>query len=113
MKEYTLETELTFGKHSGINVKQIIEGMPDYINWAILNLDHFYLDEESMIFLQEKYPVIETTISTNQEKAEDDIETYTSPSYYDEYDYPSPSSNPHYNDDMDMDQQSVEFWDSL
>lgn len=35
--------------------------------------------------------------------------------YYDDYqdDYPSVYDNPYYNDNLDMDQQSSEFWDSL
>ena len=116
MKEYSLNTEITFGKHYGSEIKKIIELDPGYIEWAIVNLEHFYLDATSISLLQNKITVSEISLSINQRKMEEDNKTqsFTSHSQWDCYDdCDSVYSNPYYNDNLDMDQQSQEFWDSL
>lgn len=46
MKNYELESVFTFGKYKGWSLRQIIGGNPSYIQWCILNLDHFNVAEE-------------------------------------------------------------------
>jgi hypothetical protein len=46
MKFYTLETIFTFGKYEGMNLKGIVEIQSSYLNWCIVNLDHFYVSNE-------------------------------------------------------------------
>lgn len=46
MKFYNLDTEFTFGKFAGSTIRQIIHTQPTYLNWCVINLDHFYISEE-------------------------------------------------------------------
>lgn len=118
MKEYSLETVMNFGKYNGLTTKEIIELEPSYISWTILNLEHFYLDDNSIKYLQNKSNILDKTLEVNKEKMNEDLESqnysYSYQSdYYEDYDNTSVDSNPNYNDNLDMDQQSQEFWESL
>lgn len=46
MKYYTLDSEFNFGKYAGKTLKEVAEIEPNYINWCILNLDHFFIPNE-------------------------------------------------------------------
>ena len=46
MKTYHLNTTMSFGKHNGQSIQQIIDQDPQYLNWCIINLDHFMLENE-------------------------------------------------------------------
>jgi hypothetical protein len=46
MKTYYLNTTMSFGKHNGQSIQQIIDQDPQYLNWCIINLDHFMLENE-------------------------------------------------------------------
>jgi hypothetical protein len=48
MKEYTQNSLIKFGKYNGSILEDIAEADPNYINWCIINLDHFYLSEETV-----------------------------------------------------------------
>ena len=48
MKFYYLDTIFTFGKFSGKTIREILELHPFYIEWCLLNLDHFYVSEETI-----------------------------------------------------------------
>ena len=118
MKFYNLDTEFTFGKHNGKNLDQVIITDSSYVNWCIIKLDHFFISEVEIENIKQKHP--DFTISkfaleqlSNKEKEwydSRDVEDYT---YNSHQDYPSAYDSPYYNDDLDMDQQSPEFWDSL
>jgi len=47
MKTYNLDTTITFGKHYGKTIEAIIVSFPSYIQWCIMNLDHFLLSENA------------------------------------------------------------------
>jgi hypothetical protein len=64
-KHYYIESELTFGKYNGKSIEQIIEIQPSYIEWCILNLEHFFVSEDSIEEIKEIYPAF-----TLSEKAE-------------------------------------------
>lgn len=42
-----LETILSFGKHKGCQLEDVIYDDPQYISWLILNTDHDF-DEETL-----------------------------------------------------------------
>ncbi len=47
MKYYQAHTELTFGMHKGNTLEEVCsKGNVGYINWCIINLDHFYVEED-------------------------------------------------------------------
>lgn len=58
MKLYTVETTLTFGKYNGKSIRDILVIQPSYLDWCIINLEHFYLDDD----------VIESMEATNKFK---------------------------------------------
>ena len=47
-KIYELKTELNFGKYNGKKLSEVIKIQPSYINWCILNLDHFLVDDDDL-----------------------------------------------------------------
>lgn len=46
MKFYSLETKFTFGKYQGKTISEVIELQMSYLDWCIINLEHFYLSDE-------------------------------------------------------------------
>jgi hypothetical protein len=45
MKFYDLDTEFTFGKFEGKAVRQILYFQPSYLDWCVINLEHFCITE--------------------------------------------------------------------
>ncbi|MEP1140639.1 MAG: hypothetical protein ABJH44_10475, partial [Balneola sp.] len=80
-------------------------------------LSNKYLDGDFPFGQTETLPVITSFINEVREKQDlfvVDDEEYEDRDYYDYHnDYTHPHDSPYYNDDLDMDQQSPEFWDSL
>jgi hypothetical protein len=44
MKKYYSDTKLTFGKYEGKVIEEILHSDPEYIEWCMINLDHFHID---------------------------------------------------------------------
>ncbi|EIA08672.1 hypothetical protein [Flavobacterium frigoris] len=114
MKYYNYDTVLTFGKHKGQTLIEAVEYDADYIDWCAINLDHFYVTPEVIKFIKKKFPYIAVgpeAIDYLQEKLQN-WENQKKEKNYDlgEKDY---NRSEYYNDSLDMDQQSSEFWDSL
>ena len=47
MKYYHLDTEFNFGKFEGKSLRDVLSLQPSYIDWCIVNLDHFYLNDQT------------------------------------------------------------------
>lgn len=120
MKGYNLESKFTFGKFEGKTLREVIEVEPSYIDWCSLNLDHFYISANTIEEVTKIVPNF-TISEKGREKLAEKLETIQRENeeqensrndyYSDEYD--SPDNSPYYNDSLDMDQQSSEFWDNL
>jgi len=52
MKNYTLHTGFSFGKHKGKTIAEVAQSDPSYLNWCMINLDHFYLENEVLLDLK-------------------------------------------------------------
>lgn len=140
MKHWTIFTEETtfnFGKHAGKKLEEVAQFNASYILWCTRNIDKFLISIEDLAAYQNKYPIYLTGIlkKTDQsveynfnqfELQESDIEILKS--RWDSYEFYinmksnadygysnnySLDSNPFYNDNLDMDQQDPEFWDSF
>ena len=46
MKNYELDSVFSFGMYKGMSLQDILIENPSYIQWCILNLDHFHVEEE-------------------------------------------------------------------
>jgi hypothetical protein len=56
---YSPETILNFGKHKGKLLKEVIEYDINYIVWCLIEIDNFYLDDNSIIeFINNKDKII-------------------------------------------------------
>jgi len=42
---HTLSSVLTFGKYKGLRVAQVVKVNPEYLRWAVKNIDWFDLDQ--------------------------------------------------------------------
>lgn len=61
VKEYTVNSVMRFGRFNGKTISEVVSIQADYIEWCIVNLDHFYISEETVNDLVEIN--IEFTIS--------------------------------------------------
>lgn len=119
---------------------ELAGGIPDYISWCIRNVKSFFVDPEAIYILEdldvfkfkgirvihkiediyEYKPIMgickgkfdKMTIDLNSKKAELFFcKRRTSANEYDSYTQSTDWT--HYNDDVDMDQQDLEFWNQF
>lgn len=120
MKFYTLDTEFTFGKFKGHTVRQILDLQPSYIDWCAINLDHFYITENVISEIKTIKPGFSLT-TEGQQKLDEKYSNWESVledfNDYDDYNdrdtYRDDTDWSHFNDNLDMDQQSDEFWNQF
>jgi len=43
---YHTNTILSFGRHKGHTMKEVIDRHPSYVKWAVLNVDNFTIDKQ-------------------------------------------------------------------
>lgn len=115
MKAYEINSMLNFGKYENFTLEDISKIDPDYINWCINNLDHFYISEEvitEISIINPKFKVSEEEIHKLKGKLDNyyDNNNYH---YHEDNEWNNSWDNEYYNDSLDMDQQSPEYWDSL
>jgi hypothetical protein len=117
MKFYDLETEFTFGKFEGKTVRQIIDLQLSYLDWCAINLDHFYISEtviEDIKKIKHDFSISEEgQQKLNAKYATWENEQEIDNDYDDRDDYDDQTDWSNYNDDLDMDQQSPEFWNQF
>jgi hypothetical protein len=70
MKFYTLDTEFTFGKFNGKTVREVLDLQPSYLDWYLLNLDHFYLSDETIEAIKQIKPNFLLSELANQKRQE-------------------------------------------
>ena len=66
MKIYIINSAFTFGKHKGKTILQVAHEDISYINWCLINLNHFVMDEKTIEEIQNSLP--EFTISAFAEQ---------------------------------------------
>jgi hypothetical protein len=117
MKSYELDTEFTFGKYKGKTVRQMLDLQPTYIDWCSINLDHFHIAENIIEEIRNIKP--DFLISTEGQKklkeksAIEAIRKKYSGNYNDNRSNKDETDWSHYNDNLDMDQQGIEFWNQF
>lgn len=134
MKNWTIFNSFKtfdFGKYKGQKFDEVAKENIHYIIWCFRNIDKFLLTEEDLNEYQNKYAspdedycdlpkwtfnsyrITEQDIELLEQKWSDYQEYQdflrSESDYEDMYDR-STYNNPHYNDNLDMDQQDPEFW---
>lgn len=66
MKFYDLDSVIAFGKFKGKTIREIIELQPNYLQWCLINLHHFYLPDHVIEEIKEVKPTF--TLSKYAEK---------------------------------------------
>ena len=56
MKWYMLDTEFNFGTFEGKTLQEVIAIRASYINWCMINLDHFCISDEVLDEIKEIKP---------------------------------------------------------
>jgi len=56
MKLYNINDQFTFGKHSGKTILEVTSEDLSYINWCLINLDHFVISDETIQQIQKIVP---------------------------------------------------------
>ena len=51
-KFYKLETTFAFGKHEGKTLLQVCISDEKYVDWCLINLEHFNISDETISFLK-------------------------------------------------------------
>lgn len=128
LKKYMKEREIEFPVDSSNENPLTISFISSENEWKFDSLyekylNKKYLDDDLPFPQEETLPVIIEFINEVRQKQDLfvlDEEEYEDGDYYDDYDnydyhndYTHPHDSPYYNDALDMDQQSPEFWDSL
>lgn len=121
LMKYGSNHTLGFGNYKGEKIKEILTKDAHYILWCIIKLEHFSIENSiftNPVFKQE--PLLSQAVESNLIKEliikewKPEEESWDDDFYYDSYDDDTYSFNSdYYNDSLDMDQQSPEFWDSL
>jgi len=134
---FTAETTFDFGRNKGKTLEQVAQSDAPYILWCASNIEKFLISIEDLTSYQKKYPIVfsnfdektgeytgvklnkfylqETDIKSLElkwESYDEYIEMLSNDDcdYFDDF---SVGNNPYYNDNLDMDQQDQEFWDSF
>lgn len=90
MKHYDKDTVFGFGKFQGQTLAQVAALEPGYINWCILNLDHFYIGEEELEALAAQVPgfaVTEEAVQQLDKRYADWVHSQPDYDHDDDYDY--------------------------
>lgn len=121
-KIYYDHTIIRWGKYNGMSISRVKSIDPQYLDFCIRHIVHFCVSFDILFDLS--YYCYDTIVYNFvkhdflKEKQRIDLE-YKKPPYEKNKYYSNSQSysniydNPHYNDDLDMDQQSLEFWDSI
>jgi len=89
MKIYTQNSLIKFGKYNGAILEDIAQSDANYINWCIINLDHFYLSEETVEILKSDsgFTISAKAILALEQKRLEMLDSSDSNDYdYDSYD---------------------------
>ena len=89
MKTYTQNSLIKFGKYNGSILEDVAKSDPNYINWCIIKLDHFYLSEETVEILKSDsgFTISAEAILALEQKRLEMLESSDSNDYdYDSYD---------------------------
>lgn len=141
MKDYSIFDDFDCGKYNGTPIAYIVETDPLYISQCIIEIDDFFIQEVNLTMIKEFYPdffLSEDAIQKLEEKSivwekemaeiekserhnakviyEEWLDYQNEPDAYEVYDEGFDDENnfrknPHYREDMDMDQQDQEFWE--
>ncbi|MCF6133448.1 exodeoxyribonuclease X C-terminal domain-containing protein [Flavobacterium wongokense] len=120
MKFYYLDTIFNFGKYEGKTLKDVASEDIMYIEWCIMTVESFVMDKLTVDEIK-KINAGFLSIEGPSEALEDKIEEYNNEQMWQQQreedrqsnDYGSNWNNEHYDDGLDLDQQSPEWWDSL
>ena len=120
LMKYSSHHTLGFGNYKGEKIREVLTKDANYILWCIVKLEHFSIENSiftNPVFTKQhllsqavEYNLIKELIIKEwkpEEESWDDDFQYGSDD--DTYSF----NNEYYNDSLDMDQQSPEFWDSL
>jgi hypothetical protein len=87
MKFYSLDTEFTFGKFQGKTMTDILNEDLSYLDWCLINLDHFCISSETLDSIRRIKPnfsLSETAENKRLEKIQTwESEQKTEDEYYD------------------------------
>ncbi len=134
---FTAETTFDFGRYKGKTLEEVAQTNASYILWCARNIEKFLISIEDLTSYQSKYPIvfssydIKTGIFTDLAMNQFGIHNsdtklleakWKSYDFYlelqaeadlDCFDDYSVTNNTYYNDNLDLDQQDQEFWDSF
>tara|TARA_B100000700_G_scaffold213492_1_gene234795 strand:- start:54 stop:263 length:210 start_codon:yes stop_codon:yes gene_type:complete len=66
----SVTTQYTFGKYEGKTVKEGLDLQPNYLDWSAINLDHFYISDETITEIKEFKPNFTITEEGKQKLAD-------------------------------------------
>ena len=99
MREYKQNTPLKFGMYKGLTIENISQFNYNYISWCIVNLDHFYISNETIEILESTikgFKLKDAAIDILEIKQSQMYDSKTSDDY--EYDYNDRRTYDDYND---------------
>ncbi len=67
MKTYLTHFQLSFGKHQGKRLDEIVIEDPNYLNWCIIHLSHFFIGKSTILELQNINPKFKISPEAEQQ----------------------------------------------
>jgi hypothetical protein len=67
MKTYLSHFQLSFGKHQGKRLDEIVIEDPNYLNWCIIHLRHFFIGNSTIEKLQNINPKFKISAEAEQQ----------------------------------------------
>lgn len=78
--EFTsLESRFTFGRHKGLNLADVMDLDPQYLNWCITHIDEFLLHDDALEQIQIAYPEFHITPEFERCRQENYAAYYSEP----------------------------------
>lgn len=123
---YKLDSKLDFGKFKDCKLSEILETQPSYINYCLSNVGFFSIGDDEIIKIKNQYSQINLT-QDEEEKRINKYKVYLeqtrrfqekvqeSERNHDQFEYELMQNNneDYYNDNLDMDQQSEDFYTTI
>jgi len=126
MTDFSYNSKMTFGKFKGETIKDLIERNPAYLEWCLRNVNwfNFNLDFDFISEVLKHYPSYNFHFKTKSKLDEKNklfvVQSHEECEWDSQQDYDNESIDlldgpawNYYNDSLDMDQQSEEFWNRL
>ncbi|OYU56707.1 MAG: hypothetical protein CFE25_05635 [Chitinophagaceae bacterium BSSC1] len=93
MKFYSLDSKFTFGKYSDNTIAEVLILDKAYVEWCLINLNHFVIDDDVIEEVQSHNPSFQLSKESDEARVAKLDEYYEEQASYDEEDFEDPEDD--------------------